>query len=208
MVIRLQCRNRAATNISGSPLQYLSQNILTNSYFHNLEYQYSSRISVNSNIILIGPFSEADHPGKIMSKKSQTKIGWHAWKEVVLATRRARTVSTLFHPHRWETFWLGNRNPYFDELHIERKLETEIKQQLLPIVSSSPSSWSWVWGRGEKPVWEKVGVRGHYNLQSCLVHNSFTPEHTMLNTLTHFHMDTVPHTIYSTFHFKLFIGPK
>ena len=118
-------------NIGGkifSPLQYLRQNILTNSYFPNLEYQYSSRISLNSNITLIGPFSQAYHPGKIMSKKSQTKIGWHAWKEVVLATRRARTVSTLFCLHRWETFWLGNRNPYFYQLHIVRKLETEIKQ--------------------------------------------------------------------------------
>ena len=74
----LQSRNCAATNISGSPLQYLSQNILTNSYFPNVEYRGSSRISVKSNITLIGPLSEADHPGKIMSKKSQTKIGWHA----------------------------------------------------------------------------------------------------------------------------------
>ena len=196
MVIRLQCRNRAATNISGSPLQYLSQNILTNSYFPNVEYQYSSRISVHSNITLIGPLSEADHPGKIMSKKSQTKIGWHAWKEVVLATRRARTVSTLFHPHRWETFWLGNRNPYFDELHIERKLETEIKQQLLPIVSSSPSSWSWVWGRGEKPVWEKVGVRGHYR---GLPHNSFTPC-TLLHFYTLTHSSTHWHITHSSTH--------
>ena len=92
----------------------------TDFYCCNLDYKYSNRIFVKSNITLIGPFDEASQPGIIMSKKSQTEIGW---KEVVLATRQAKTVTThcyIICGTVGKHCQLGNRVDCFDESYIVR----------------------------------------------------------------------------------------
>ena len=92
------------------------------------------------------------HTGKFVQQQPDNEIGWYAaWKEVVLATRLTKTVSTLFEPDRWETFW--------PDMYPE-----EIWNNTIVIIRGEEES--------KKPVWEKVGVW----FPHC-IRNSFTPIH-------------------------------
>ena len=73
-----KCRNRAATNISGSlrtnPIseaEYPTLISVAAILITNIQTEYLSNPTL---LTLIGPFDEA---GIMMSKKSQTEIGWY-----------------------------------------------------------------------------------------------------------------------------------
>ena len=99
------------------------------------------------------------HTGKFVQQQPDNEIGWwYAWKEVVLATRLTKTVSTLFKPDRWETFW--------PDMYLEETWNNTIV--IIRIEEESKNRSEKKLGCGSHTAWEHYGG---------LVRNSFTPIH-------------------------------
>ena len=183
MVIRLQNAAIVPQQIFQghyAPIQYLRRNIphwflLLQSW---LQIFKQNICQIRHKITLIGPFDEAGQPGKMMSKKSQTEIVWYICLERSgFGDQTSKNcIDTLFCTVQLLPLFLLSAAPLGNVVNLAiastvlmRATQCEkisiTRLTLWPLSSSRSAAARW--GREEKPVREKVGVRGALQSTQC-----------------------------------------